>query len=287
MSEQKKPNVLLAVAALSLQLSRKYVDSYSHKFSPQRFTQEQLLTCLILKAYLKTTYRGIIEFLETSESLKKQLGLRCLPHYSTLKKFADRSDVLQIVDCMLLELVQKFDPEAKDAAMDSTGLETTSASAHFQTRSGRQRKKFIKLSVCVLAGSLLPSGLAVSWGPSNDKSEAADVLAKASVAHQPKRLYADAGHDAEWVHQFCRKDWNVESIIKPAVHRSDGGANGEFRSQMTQENLKAKDYGKRWLLESYMSGLKRTTGATLAARSDRSLFVEAALKVLAYALRRY
>lgn len=287
MSDQTKPNVLLSVASLAIQIARKYVDPYSHKFSPQRFTQEQLLTCLILRAYLKTTYRGVIEFLDVSESLKKQLGLRHLPHYSTLKKFADRSDVLQIIDCMLLELVQKFDPEAKEVAMDSTGFETTSASAHYQTRTGRQRKKYIKLSVCVLAGSLIPSGLMVSWGPSNDKVEAADVLTKASVAQQPKRLFADAGYDAEWVHQFCRKDWKVESIIKPAVHRSDGGANGEFRSQMTEENLKTKGYGRRWLVESYMSGLKRTTGATLSARSDRSLFVEAALKVLAYALRRY
>lgn len=126
----------------------------------------------------------------------------------------------------------------------------------------------------------------VNWGPSNDKAEATDVLAIASVAQQPKRLFADAGYDAEWVHRFCREDLKVESVIKPAVHRSDGGANGKYRSQMTAENLKTKEYGKRWLVESYMSGLKRTTGATLAARSDRSLFIEAALKVLAYALRR-
>ena len=55
-----------------------------------------------------------------------------------------------------LEIILKFDPEAKDVAMDSTGLETTSASAHFQTRSGRKPKKFIKLSACFLAGSLIP-----------------------------------------------------------------------------------------------------------------------------------
>ena len=75
MAEQTKPNVLLTVAVLSLQLARKYVDHYSHTFSPQRFTQEQLLTCLILRAHLKTTYRGIIEFLEVSESLKSSLDL--------------------------------------------------------------------------------------------------------------------------------------------------------------------------------------------------------------------
>lgn len=137
-----------------------------------------------------------------------------------------------------------------------------------------------------MATSLLSSRLAISWGPSNDKSEAPNVLAKASTVNTPKRLFADAGYDAEWVHRFCRDDWNVESIIKPAVHRSDGGISGEYRSQMTAETLKAKNYGRRWLMESFMSGLKRTTGATLSARTEHGLFVEAALKVLAYALRR-
>lgn len=244
------------------------------------------MTCLVLRAYLKTTYRGIIEILETSDGLRRRMGIEQLPHYSTLKKFADRGDTLHLVDCMLLEIVQQFDQNAEEAAIDSTGLETTSASAHYRTRSGKQRKKFIKVSVCVMAGSLLPSSLALSWGPGNDKTEAPEVLAKASNVNQPGRLFADAGYDAEWVHKFCREDWQVESIINPAVHRSDGGMNGEYRSQMTKTTLKEKGYGRRWLVETYMSGLKRTTGASLSARSEKSLFVEAAIKVLAYALRR-
>ena len=61
---------------------------------------------------------------------------------------------------------------------------------------------------------------------------------------------------------------------------------GKYRSEMTADTLKEKGYGRRWLVESYMSGLKRTTGHALSARSERSLFVEAALRVLAYALRR-
>ena len=96
----------------------------------------------------------------------------------------------------------------------------------------------------------------------------------------------DAGYDAEWVHEFCRDDWQVERIIKPAVHRSDGQHNGTYRSEMTEETLTEKDYGRRWLVESFMSGLKRTTGAALAARTQASLFIEASLRVLAYAIRR-
>lgn len=246
MSKSLGKNLLLEVASLSMRLSRTYVSSYSHRNSPKKFTQEQLLTCLIIKAYLKTTYRGVIEILETSDALRKRIGLEKLPHYTALNKFSARSDILQIVDCLLLELVQQFDPGAEEAAIDSTGLEASSASAHYQTRSKKQRKKFIKVSVCVLIGSLLPSSAVFSWGPSNDKKEAGDVLVKAHTAHHPKRLFADAGYDAEWVHEYCRDDWQVESVIKPAIHRSDGGMNGKYRSQMTAETLDEKNYGRRW-----------------------------------------
>ncbi len=34
-----------------------------------------------------------------------------------------------------------------------------------------------------------------------------------------------------------------------------------------------------------MSGLKRTTGSALSARGEHALFIEASLRVLAYALR--
>ncbi|WP_437193391.1 hypothetical protein [Planctomicrobium sp. SH527] len=132
MSQSSRTNILLEVTSLSLRIARKYVAPYSHRNGPQKFTQEQLLTCLILRAYLKATDRGLIEFLEVSDAVRQRMGLTSVPHDSTLKKFADRSSVLDIVDVMLHELVQKFALDAEEAAIDSTGMETTSASAHFQ-----------------------------------------------------------------------------------------------------------------------------------------------------------
>lgn len=282
-----KHNTLIEVSRLSMRLSGRYMQPYSHPKSPKRFTQSQLMTCLILRAYLKTIYRGIIEVLETSERLQKCLGLKRLPHYSTLKYFADRSDTQAIVDAMLGEIVRMHAPQDdQEVAMDATGVETTAASAYFKTRSGVKRKKYVKLSVCVLCGSLLPAGVVVSWGPCNDKAVAGPLLQKSRAAVQPRTLFADAGYDAEWVHEYCRDDWKVTSWIPPAVHRLDGGANGKYRSKMTPRRLKKNGYGRRWIVESFMSGLKRTTGSMLAARSERCLFTEAAIRVLAYALRR-
>ncbi|WP_417377928.1 hypothetical protein [Gimesia sp.] len=79
MNESNKKNVLLEVTSLAMKISRKYVEPYSHPKSPQKYTQSQLLTILILRAYLKTTYRGIIEIIETSDQLQKRLLLKRLP----------------------------------------------------------------------------------------------------------------------------------------------------------------------------------------------------------------
>ncbi len=47
-------------------------------------------------------------------------------------------------------------------------------------------------------------------------------MTKASQATLPAKLYADAGYDAEWVHDQCRLDWGAESVIQPAKQRADG-----------------------------------------------------------------
>jgi hypothetical protein len=282
----KKNNTLVAVASLSMRLAGKYMQPYSCAKSPHKFTQAQLMTCLILRAYLKSTYRGVIDILDASETLQKAIGLKNLPHYSTLKYFADRAGTLDIVDAMLKEVAQQFVNDDEQVAVDSTGLETTSASAYFETRRGKQRKKYVKLSVGVLCGSMIPAGLVVSWGPCNDKSDALALLTKTATVVRPSAVYADAGYDAEWVHRFCRDLWGTKSFIPPAVHRKDGRINGKYRSQMTPRRLKRNHYSKRWIVESFMSALKRTTGSALQARKMTSLFREAAIRVLAYALRR-
>ncbi len=44
-------------------------------------------------------------------------------------------------------------------------------------------------------------------------------------------------------------------------------------------------YGRRWGNETAHGTMKRTTGPSVAGRSDAMMFADAAIKVLAYALR--
>jgi hypothetical protein len=288
-SPEKTP-VVERVAELAMELGRRHLADYGAVTSRHDFTQRQLMACLILKAYLKTTYRGVIELLRVSPRLREVLGLaEKLPHYTALQKFSGRSQVVAIAQTMLATIGRasaQQDPAPVNAAMDSTGLTSGTASNYFRSRTGKKVRQWVKVSVMVMCGSLLPLGMVLDVGPSNDRIQVPALLEQAQAVAQPARLYADAGYDAEWIHVRCREQWGVESLIPPVNQRADGTRSGRWRAQMSPEYLQAQGYGRRWAVESFFSGLKRTMGDTLKARRPDQLLAEAAFKVLAYTLRR-
>lgn len=285
-----KPTVIEQVAEMAMRLSRPHLAAYGATRSRHDFTQRQLMSCLILRAYLQTTYRGLIEVLRISSKLRECLGLEeKLPHYTTLQKFSGRSHVAQIAQALIARIGSQAaaqEPAPTAAAMDSTGLSSSSASEYFRSRTGHRCNQWVKLSVIVLCTSLLPLGMELSLGPSNDRTQARPLLAQAQKVARPERFYADGGYDAEWLHQECRDTWGVESVIKPLNHRPDGSRSGRWRSLMSPEYLREQGYGRRWSVESFFSGLKRTMGAALRARRPDQMLAEASFRVLAYVLRR-
>src|SRR5277367_5620960 len=157
------------MAELAMGLGQKHLADYGAVRSRHDFTQRQLMSCLILRAYLKTTYRGLVDLLSGHESLRGILGMEeKLPHYTTLQKFSARKDVLAVADAMIAQIgaaALRGAGKRTAIAIDSTGMETTTASAHFTSRAGRQRRKWVKLSMAVVCGSLFPLGLVLDWGP--------------------------------------------------------------------------------------------------------------------------
>ena len=291
MNQSAKPRATIEkVAELAMRLSRPHLADYGATRSRHDFTQRQLMTCLVLRAYLKTTYRGVLDVLSASASLRKCLGLgEKLPHFTTLQKFSARSNVLAIAQ-KLVAVIGQCAAQQKGAscevAMDATGLARTTVSDYFCSRQGRRFRRWVKVSTVVVCGSLVPIALLVDLNPTHDCAQAPDLLGQARAMAQPKRLFADAGYDAEWIHVECRESWGVESVIPSIQRRVDGKIGGKWRSQMKPRALKKAGFGRRWAVESFFSALKRTMGSALSARNPKQLIAEAALKVLAYTLRR-
>jgi hypothetical protein len=278
------------IADMAMRLGQRYLADYGATRSRHDFTQRQLMTCLILRVYLKTTYRGVLDLLATSNTLRERMGMTDkLPHFTTLQKFSTRSQVLAIAQKLVAEIGQQAvaqAPEQPELAMDATGLARTTVSDYFTSRRGRKFRRWVKVAVVVVTGSLLPVALAIDLKPTHDCVQARTLLAQTQAVVQPAKLYADAGYDAEWIHEHCREQWGVASIIPAVPRRADGTAGGKWRAQMTPDYVRQQGYNRRWSVESFFSGLKRTIGSSLSARRPDQMLAEAALKVLAYALRR-
>lgn len=168
-------------------------------------------------------------------------------------------------------------------AADSTGLAASGASAHYIARSGKKGGHYLKLSLVIACTLLLPIVMIHSRGPCNDLTEARQLLWRAASRCRPSAAYLDSGYDAEWVHQFLRDGLACRSYIPPIIRTDDGSIRTPHRASCA---TLPRSFGRRWHVESFFSGLKRSTGSVLTARSDDARFTEAGLRVLAYAIRR-
>jgi hypothetical protein len=130
----KSPRAVLLAA---LATAKRALPLYSHRNSPRKFTQHQLFACLVLKNFLKTDYRGVVAHLADCPSLSETLGLARVPHYTTLQKAARRLlasvPAKRLLDATVRQHLGRK-RRVPRAAIDSTGLESSSASGYFVHR---------------------------------------------------------------------------------------------------------------------------------------------------------
>src|SRR6266705_2142613 len=131
---------LVPFARVALEVSREVVPAYSHRFSPQRFTQPQLLAILCLMRYEDWTFRAAeVRLIEHAE-LRRALELQAVPDYSTLFRFMLRVEE-QVIAQALAEVVRRFQSrrpapgnDKRTVAVDATGLAPGSISTFFIRR---------------------------------------------------------------------------------------------------------------------------------------------------------
>ncbi len=229
---------MLEVVRLSLRLSGRFLAAYGHLKSPHKFTQPQLMTCLVLRAYLKTTYRGVVDFLATAKSC-------AMPSASRVCRTTRRSNALPIDRLSpksrthFAEIIKECAPDAKEMAVDSTASRQPPPAPTFKpVRAERTRNtSSFRSRFSAEACSLRPGG---ELGTTNGPREAPEILEKAMAKVRPKKLYADAGYDAEWVHAVCREHWNVESFYSTKC--APQGRFGRRALQVT-DGRDAESYG--------------------------------------------
>ena len=130
----KSPRKVLLVAYAT---AKRSIPTYSHRYSPKKFTQHQLFACLVLKTFLRTDYRGIVAILQDCPELCSTINLSHTPHFTTLQKAANKLLCTDIANKLLDSTVQTVNNKrnkVKLAAIDSTGLESRHISPYFLKR---------------------------------------------------------------------------------------------------------------------------------------------------------
>ena len=102
----------LRLAREALKLAQQALSRYSNRFSRRDFTQAQLFAILALRQFFKTDYRGIVQLLADLSDLRKALGLKKVPHYSTLC-YAQQRLLKKGLSSRLSELVSS-EPDSSD-----------------------------------------------------------------------------------------------------------------------------------------------------------------------------
>ena len=285
-----------AVALVAYRTAQQALPAFSHLKSPKKFTQHQLIACLVLKEFFRTDYRGIMEILEDSSDLRKILELEEVPHYTTLQKAAQRFTDKRTIDRLLKRTlaVATTSRVMKQAvalsAIDSTGLESHYTSSYFVRRRARGTKeyenthytRFPKVGIVMDCASFLVLAGSPSWGPSPDIMHFKKALADATRKKDIVRIAADAGYDAEHAHVFARETLNIKSIIPNRVGRPTLKLpSGKYRRLMALRFDK-KRYGQRWMVETLNSMLKKRLGSFLRARTYWSQMREIMLRLFTF-----
>src|SRR6202022_4639969 len=139
----------LHVAREALAVATKALRPYAHKFSPKLYTQPQLFVCLVLKTFFKTDYRGLTTLLGDDADLRRTVGLRSVPHFTTLQKASRRLLRLPRARRLLGATIRRHlgrRRRVRRAAFDSTGLDCGHRSAYYVRRRSATSKQWQRVT---------------------------------------------------------------------------------------------------------------------------------------------
>jgi hypothetical protein len=268
-----------AVAAAAYRIARDTLPEHFSRYSPKKFTQPQLMVCLVLKVFFNTDYRGIVQILDDCRDLGKSFGLQAVPHFTTLQKASRRLLTTANAEKLLQRSVKTGLGRRKTvtlAALDSTGLEARHISRYFVLRKRSKQlqmleettyKRFPKLAVICDCRTHLILSVVTTRGPSVDVNQFRRPLDRAARHVPIRHLLADAGYDSEANHTYARETHHIQTTIPARAGRPTGKLpKTKYRRRMAT-TLDKKKYGQRAQVETVFSMIKRNFTDCLSARS--------------------
>jgi len=231
---------------------------------------------IMFTAFLKTAFG--LEYRQTEGVL------RALSKYFPGIRAADYTTLWVRFSKIKFELPEALDDPQRVVAFDGTGVKASNRSEWYQIISGKKRKWVkVMIAVDVRTGEILD--IVVAEGASRDNALFKEKGRKIKM----KAFMGDGAFDDKEIFDYCDKN-NIQPIIKVRKDASRKSRGSRLRRKSIRELEKIGEdkwsekygYGKRWLVESCFSAVKRTYGDSVSAKRFDMAKKEAMLKFILY-----
>ena len=285
---------LLPFARVALDVATAVLSPYRSPFSKHQFTQPQLLAVLCLMRYEDWTYREAEVRLREHAELRRALGLRSVPNYTTLYRFLKRLEE-ETIHQAVSEIGRRFSGTGRSrrrarVAVDATGLAQGAISTFFVRRmyhyTGQPLpwRHWLQWLAVVDLDRQLILAQGARPGPWNDCANLPTLVGAANQVTRIGLVLADAEFDSERNHTYARKQLRARSIIPAKRGKKTWRIRG-VRAEMRQA-FPRQQYRRRALIETVFSAVKRKLSARAPGRSLFTQLRQALLLGLAYNLYR-
>ena len=282
---KKKPHESRYVRFIRLAygLTNTLLPHYRHRNSPKTYTQPQLVACVLLGCYLDMSWRELEDWLLASETVCRMLGLSAVPDHSTLFRAFQHLSMRQL-EQLQQALLRWLQVSETTMAIDATGFRPSRASQHYLSQTGRWMQDYVKGVYIVGLDRRFILGWCYGRGPGGSEAQYLDRLRRCAHPYGVK-----VGGRHEWIllgdKGFDGIQARPTDVIPPRqgqhpVVRPDRRLRLELVGQARLDGL----YGRRVLIETVFSVMKRLSGDVIHARLLRHQRREVALKALVYNL---
>jgi hypothetical protein len=268
------------------------------RYANRLYTDHQHVVLLALRQHFRKSYRDFCEEIEVCTLLLDELGLRRVPHWTTLHKFSRRANTRRL-ERLLLAYLDEARVRVLHLAVDSTGFSPTSASTYYvrtlkrregkpgRPRNRREMSHYLKQTVAAETRKQLIVAVKFRRGPANDSPDFIWTLKKVLPAERPVKIVrADKGYDAESNHQYAQEVLGARTVIPVrAASRPKVKMRGKRRRKMAKE-WDDEEYHPRVKVETVFSVEKRVSGSHVLARVPSQQHKELIFRAFSYNSRR-